>query len=61
MIKYMLILFFFRELRLLETLEEVCDGMNDYRIHKERTDSTRWAKTMSETFKTLHGLVYVYC
>lgn len=49
-----------RELRLIEVLEEACDGMSDYRIHKERKDSTRWAKQMSQTFKTLHGLVWVY-
>ncbi|KAG0728769.1 Protein canopy 4 [Chionoecetes opilio] len=45
------------ELRLVETLEEVCGGMMDYRIHKERQDSTRWAKKMSQTFQTLHNLV----
>ncbi|XP_076057044.1 FGF signaling regulator protein canopy b [Oratosquilla oratoria] len=45
------------ELRLVEAMEVVCQGMLDYRIHKERTDSTRWAKMMSQTFKTLHGLV----
>ncbi|XP_045591945.1 protein canopy 4 [Procambarus clarkii] len=45
------------ELRLVETLEEVCDGMLDYRVHKERSDSTRWAKKMSQTFQTLHNLV----
>lgn len=45
------------ELRLVETLEEVCSGMLDYRIHKEREDSTRWAKKMSQTFQTLHNLV----
>ncbi|XP_071527383.1 protein canopy 4 [Panulirus ornatus] len=45
------------ELRLVETLEEVCEGMLEYRIHKERQDSTRWAKKMSQTFQTLHNLV----
>lgn len=45
------------ELRLIETLENVCSSMMDYRVHKERPDSTRWAKSMSQTFKTLHGLV----
>ena len=45
------------ELRLLEVLEETCGGMDAYRVHKERKDSTRWAKSMSQTFKTLHGLV----
>lgn len=48
---------YLRELRLVETLEEVCSGMLEYRIHKERLDSTRWAKKMSQTFETLHGLV----
>ncbi|XP_018014086.1 protein canopy homolog 4 [Hyalella azteca] len=45
------------ELRLVEVLESVCEGMQDYRVHKERLDSTRWAKMMSQTFRTLHGLV----
>ncbi|KAG7172699.1 canopy 4-like [Homarus americanus] len=45
------------ELRLVETLEEVCEGMLEYRVHKERKDSTRWAKKMSQTFETLHNLV----
>jgi len=45
------------ELRLVESMEDVCKGMNDYRIHKEREDSTRWAKHRSQTFDTLHGLV----
>ncbi|XP_063990601.1 protein canopy homolog 3 [Diachasmimorpha longicaudata] len=45
------------ELRLLESLEHVCDRILDYNIHKERTDSTRFAKGMSQTFQTLHGLV----
>jgi protein canopy 3/4 len=45
------------ELRLLESLENVCDRILEYNIHKERKDSTRFAKGMSETFRTLHGLV----
>ncbi|KAL1453150.1 hypothetical protein WDU94_007320 [Cyamophila willieti] len=45
------------ELRLVESLEGVCDRILEYNIHKERSDSTRFAKGMSETFKTLHGLV----
>ncbi|KAL1116321.1 hypothetical protein AAG570_005816 [Ranatra chinensis] len=45
------------ELRLLESLDGVCDKILEYNIHKERTDSTRFAKGMSQTFKTLHGLV----
>lgn len=45
------------ELYLVETLENVCDKLLDYNIHKERKDSTRFAKGMSSTFKTLHDLV----
>lgn len=45
------------ELRLVESLEGVCDRILQYNIHKEREDSTRFAKGMSQTFQTLHGLV----
>lgn len=45
------------ELRLLESLENVCDRILQYNLHKERKDSTRFAKGMSQTFRTLHGLV----
>lgn len=45
------------ELRLVESLEGICDRILEYNIHKEREDSTRFAKGMSQTFKTLHGLV----
>ncbi|XP_058463640.1 protein canopy homolog 4 [Malaya genurostris] len=45
------------ELRLLESMENVCDRILEYNIHKERQDSTRFAKGMSQTFQTLHGLV----
>lgn len=45
------------ELRLLESLENVCDRVLAYNLHKERKDSTRFAKGMSQTFQTLHGLV----
>ncbi|XP_058066465.1 protein canopy 4 [Anopheles bellator] len=45
------------ELRLLDTLENVCERILQYNIHKERKDSTRFAKGMSQTFQTLHGLV----
>lgn len=38
-------------------MENVCDKILEYNIHKERKDSTRFAKGMSETFQTLHGLV----
>lgn len=45
------------ELRLLESLEKICERTLNYNLHKERSDSTRFAKGMSQTFKTLHGLV----
>lgn len=45
------------ELRFIESLEGLCDRILEYNIHKERTDSTRFAKGMSQTFQTLHGLV----
>lgn len=45
------------ETRLIESLEDVCEQVLKYNIHKERGDSTRFAKGMSETFSTLHGLV----
>lgn len=45
------------ELRLVESLENVCERILEYNIHKERTDSTRFAKGMSQTFTTLHNLV----
>ncbi|XP_049949950.1 protein canopy 4 [Schistocerca serialis cubense] len=45
------------ELRLIESLEGICDKILEYNIHKERSDSTRFAKGMSQTFQTLHGLV----
>ncbi|XP_072935708.1 protein canopy homolog 3 [Epargyreus clarus] len=45
------------ELRLIESLEGVCDKVLEYNIHKERADKTRFARGMSQTFKTLHGLV----
>lgn len=38
-------------------MENVCERILEYNIHKERKDSTRFAKGMSETFQTLHGLV----
>lgn len=49
--------FKFRELRLVESMENICERILQYNIHKERTDSTRFAKGMSQTFKTLHELV----
>ena len=45
------------ELRLIETMDGICDRILKYNIHKERKDSTRFAKGQSETFSTLEGLV----
>ncbi|XP_054763257.2 protein canopy 4-like [Lytechinus pictus] len=45
------------ELRLLETLDEVCPKILQYNIHAERQNSRRFSKGMSETMGTLHGLV----
>jgi len=45
------------QLRLLESMESACDGILHYNLHKERKDSTRFAKGQSQTFSTLHGLV----
>lgn len=38
-------------------MDGVCDRILEYNIHKERSDSTRFSKGMSQTFQTLHGLV----
>lgn len=45
------------ELRLIESLDGVCENILQYNLHKEREDSTRFSKGMSQTFQTLHGLV----
>ena len=45
------------ELYFIESMEGVCEGLLKYNIHKERKDSTRFDKSMSQTFKTLHQLV----
>lgn len=45
------------ELRLVESLDGICERLLQYNVHKERSDSSRFAKGMSETFRTLHGLV----
>lgn len=55
--KFINCLFLSRELRLVESMENVCERILEYNIHKERSDSTRFAKGMSQTFTTLHGLV----
>ena len=45
------------ELRLVEALESLCERLLDYNIHKERTDSSRFARGTSQTFQALEGLV----
>ena len=45
------------ELRLIETRDSVCEKLLEYNIHKERKDSTRFARGTSETFQTLDNLV----
>jgi len=50
-----------RELRLTEAIHEphICENILQYNVHAERKGSLRYAKGMSETMQTLHGLVYV--
>jgi len=52
-----------RELRLTEAIHEphICENILQYNVHAEREGSLRYAKGMSETMQTLHGLVYVSC
>ncbi|VDN21601.1 unnamed protein product [Dibothriocephalus latus] len=47
------------ELRLIEILQEpsLCDRMLKYRVHKERTDSTRFEKRVPQTFEVLKELI----
>lgn len=45
------------ELYYIEALENICDKLLEYNIHKERKDSNRFAKGKSMTFNTLDGLV----
>jgi len=53
---------FVRELRLTEAIHEphICENILHYNVHAERKGSLRYAKGMSETMQTLHGLVYVF-
>lgn len=45
------------DLRFIEVVENVCQRLLEYNLHKERSGSNRFAKGMPETFSTLHGLV----
>lgn len=49
---------FYSELKLIEAIHEphICDEIKKYNVHAERIGSLRYAKGMSETMSTLHGL-----
>jgi hypothetical protein len=49
------------ETRLIESTDDVCEQVLRYNIHKERKDSTRFAKGMSETFQVRRGLIQLAC
>jgi len=44
------------ELRLVEAVDELCESLLRYNIHKEREDWTRFWPGTSETFRALEGL-----
>lgn len=44
------------ELRLIESLEDICEAILEYNMHKERTGSLRFAKGESQTMETLKSL-----
>jgi len=44
------------EIRLIESMENICNKMLEYNMHKERVGSLRFEKGKSETMKTLEGL-----
>ena len=41
---------------MIESLENICNTILDYNMHKERTGSLRFEKGKSQTMKTLEGL-----
>ena len=45
------------ELRLIETRDALCDKLLEYNVHKERKDSSRFARGTSQTFQALDNLV----
>lgn len=47
---------FFREIRLIEVIEEVCERILDYNVHAERSGSLRYSKGESQTMSTLKNL-----
>uniref|UniRef100_A0A8C4Q8L9 Protein canopy homolog 3 n=1 Tax=Eptatretus burgeri TaxID=7764 RepID=A0A8C4Q8L9_EPTBU len=48
----------YSETRFIDATENICNQLLQYNVHKERDGSNRFAKGMSETFQTLHGLVH---
>lgn len=40
----------------MEVLEETCERMLQYKVHKEKSDISRFAKEESSTMKALHEL-----
>ena len=44
------------ELRLIESMENICEAILEYNMHKERAGSRRFAKGESETMQTLKDL-----
>lgn len=45
------------EVRLIETMDDLCERILKYNMHKEHKDSNRFAKGRSQTMDTLHDLV----
>lgn len=45
-----------KELKFLEALEKVCEGMMEYKLHKEKSGVSRFAKEESSTMKALNEL-----
>ena len=41
---------------MIESMENICNKMLEYNMHKERVGSLRFEKGKSETMKTLEGL-----
>jgi hypothetical protein len=50
------LLVFFRETRLIEVLENVCERFLKYNVHAERPGSLRYARGRSQTMDTLWNL-----
>ena len=44
------------ELRLIEALENTCENLRNYKVHKDKNSNLRYSKDESSTFKTLNKL-----